>query len=74
MDKTFYEQYRDGVNASILKMYEFKKKYFEQGGKKRFVAQPKVSYIFREDEGQAFIGLCNALTNYLNWRVENGKH
>ena len=71
MTPEFYENYNKGVQDAIAKIYSYKEKQFN---KKQFVAQPKQSYIFREDEGQAFIGLCNALTNYLNWRVENGKH
>ena len=60
MDKTFYEQYRDGVNASILKMYEFKKKYFEQGGKKQY--QPKVTYLLQDE-------LAQALTEYIKLKT-----
>lgn len=67
MDKAFYEQYKDGVNASILKMYECKKKYFEQGNRKQFPV--KNSFIFREDEGRAFSRLCNAIADYFEKKL-----
>ena len=63
MDKSFYDKYRQGIVDSITKIYSYKEKQFN---KKQFVPQPKQSYIFREDEGQAFIKLCNAFSQFLN--------
>ena len=64
MDATFYEKYSQGVINTITKIYGYKQKQFNKADKK-FQPQPKQSYIFREAEGEAFIKLANALTEFL---------
>ena len=66
MDKNFYEKYRQGIVDSITKIYGYKEKQFN---KKQFVPQPKQSYIFREDEGQAFIKLCETFSQFLQQKM-----
>ena len=66
MDKSFYDKYRQGIVDSIAKIYSYKEKQFN---KKQFVAQPKQSYIFREDEGQAFIKLCETFSQFLQQKM-----
>jgi adenosylmethionine-8-amino-7-oxononanoate aminotransferase len=63
MDEKFYDQYSQGVINSITKIYGYKQKQFNKAEKKQFT--PKSSYIFREAEGEAFIKLANALTEFL---------
>lgn len=65
MDSTFYATYKEGVIASIKKMYDAKQAYFNKAKEKK-TYPVKSSYIFREEEGKAFIELCNAMSNYLN--------
>lgn len=62
----FYEKYREGVVQSISKIYEYKKAH--TFNKKQSV---KTSYIFREDEGQAFIRLCNTISDVLQKKFGN---
>lgn len=68
MTEDFYPKYKQGVIDSISKMYTFKEKYFS---KKQYVAQPKQSFIFREDEGKSFARLCNALAEYIEKKLQN---
>lgn len=63
MDAKFYDQYSQGVINSITKIYGYKQKQFNKAEKK---FTPKSSYIFREAEGEAFIKLANALTEFLS--------
>lgn len=66
MSKEFYRKYKQGVVDSVSKMYKYKQNLFNQGQKKSF--SPKQNYIFRENEGEAFIKLCEALTEFLGRR------
>lgn len=68
MTEDFYPKYKQGVIDSILKMYTFKEKYF---AKKQYVAQPKQSFILREDEGRAFVRLANALADYIEKKLQD---
>lgn len=68
MDAKFYEQYSQGVINSITKIYSYKDKLFN---KKQYVPQPKQSYIFRPEEGEAFIKLANALTEFLTIKFKS---
>lgn len=65
MDSTFYATYKEGVIASVKKMYDAKQAYWNKAKEKK-TYPVKSSYIFREEEGKAFIELCNAMSNYLN--------
>ncbi len=67
MDKDFYPKYKQGIVDSISKIYGFKEKQFN---KKTFQSAPKQSFIFREEEGKAFIQLCETLSQFL--RLKNG--
>jgi len=62
MDCSFFDKWNEGNQQTITKIYSYKEKLFN---KKTFVAQPKQSYIFRENEGEAFVRLCNALADFL---------
>lgn len=53
---------KEQIKKQLEKINENKQAYFN---KPQFKGQPKQSYIFREDEGQAFTRLCNALATYL---------
>lgn len=67
MTSDFATSYKKNLVDAIAKMWKYKEPYFnKQANKAKFVAQPKQSYIFREDEGQAFIKLCNAFSQFLN--------
>ena len=63
MDEKFYDQYSQGVINSITKIYGYKQKQFNKAEKK---FTPKSSYILRPEEGEAFIKLANALTEFLS--------
>lgn len=67
MTPDFFPKYRQGIVDSIAKIYSYKEKQFN---KKQFVPQPKQSYIFREDEGQSFSRLCNALADFLEKKTK----
>lgn len=66
MTPDFYEKYNKGTLDAITKIYTYKEKQFN---KAKFVAQPKQSYIFREDEGQAFIKLCETFSQFLEQKM-----
>lgn len=61
-----YREWRGYVKARVEKQLQYKKPKWEKAksgtGTKTWPV--KSSYIFREDEGQAFIALANALTEY----------
>lgn len=63
MDENFYDQYSQGVINTITKIYGYKQSFFNKQEKKQFT--PKSSYILRPEEGEAFIKLANALTEFL---------
>ena len=65
MDKDWYEKWKQSQFDSITKMHTYKVKYWERGKEKK-TYPVKSSYIFREEEGKAFIELCNAMSYYLN--------
>lgn len=66
MTPEFFEKYRQGTIDVIAKMYTFKEKQFN---KPKYTPQPKQSYIFREDEGQAFIKLCETFSQFLEQKM-----
>lgn len=68
MDAKFYEQYSQGIINSITKIYSYKEKQFN---KPQYKAQPKQSYIFRPEEGEAFIKLANALADFLTIKIKS---
>lgn len=54
---------KEQIKKQLEKINENKQAYF---AKHKFVPQPKQSFIFREGaESEAFVRLCNALTDYL---------
>lgn len=55
----------ESVQKRVDKQRQFKQPYWEKM-KNRPVFQAKQSYIFREDEGKAFISLCEAIVKHLN--------
>ena len=63
MDEKFYDQYSQGVINSITKIYGYNQKQFNKAEKK---FTTKSSYILRPEEGEAFIKLANALTEFLS--------
>lgn len=69
MTPDFYPKYKQGVVDSIAKMWAFKEKYFQQQGQKK-VFPVKSSFIFREDEGQSFSRLCNALADFFEKKTK----
>lgn len=59
-----YKDWRTWVKARVEKQLQYKKPKWEKA--KQSPKWPvKSSFIFREEEGQAFIALANALTEYL---------
>lgn len=68
MTPDFFPKYKQGVVDAIAKMWTFKEKYFQQQGQKK-VFPAKQSYIFREDEGQAFIKLCETFSQFLQQKM-----
>lgn len=68
MSQDFYLKYKHGVVDTVSKMYSFKQKWFEQQGQKK-QWPVKQSYIFRENEGEAFTRLCNTLADYLEKKL-----
>lgn len=64
MTTDFATSYKKNLVDAIAKMWKYKEPYFNKlENKKQF--QPKQSFIFRENEGEAFTRLCNALADYL---------
>ena len=63
MDKDFYPKYKEGVVASIKKMYDSKVKYWEKQkqGKPQFT--PKKSYLLQDE-------LAEALTEYIKLQTK----
>ena len=62
-----YKDWRSWVKARVEKQLQYKKPKWEKAkqGNSGKTWPVKSSFIFREDEGQAFIALANALTEYL---------
>ena len=70
MTSDFATKYKQNLVDSIAKMWKYKEPYLnKQANKAKFVAQPKQSYIFREDEGQAFIKLCETFSQFLQQKM-----
>lgn len=61
MTPDFYPKYKEGVVATISKMWSFKEKYFQQQGQKKQY-QPKVTYLLQDD-------LAAALTKYIQLKT-----
>lgn len=59
---------KEQIKNQLEKINENKKTYFS---KKQYVTQPKQSYIFREDEGRAFVRLANALADYIEKKLQD---
>lgn len=62
-----YKEWRAYVKDRVNKQLEYKRKLWDKTkqGNSGKTWPTKSSYILREDEGQAFIALANALTEYL---------
>lgn len=70
MTSDFATSYKKNLVDAIAKMWKYKEPYLnKQANKAKFVAQPKQSYIFREDEGQAFIKLCETFSQFLQQKM-----
>ena len=70
MTSDFATSYKKNLVDAIAKMWKYKEPYFNKlENKKQFIAQPKQSYIFREDEGQAFIKLCETFSQFLQTKM-----
>lgn len=69
MTPDFFPKYKQGVVDAVAKMWTFKEKFFQQQGQKKQYPV-KSSFIFREDEGQAFSRLCNALADFLEKKTK----
>lgn len=61
MTPDFYPKYKEGVVATISKMWSFKEKYFQQQGQKKQY-QPKVTYLLQPE-------LAEALTAYIKLKT-----
>lgn len=64
-DPTLSDTYKEKLRGYVKNLRTKKQEYWKKFANKPAYA-PKSSFIFREEEGKAFIGLCNALTAYLN--------
>ena len=67
-----YKEWRAYVKDRVNKQLEYKRRFWDKtkkniGGKTWPV---KSSFIFREDEGKAFIALANAITKYINSKID----
>lgn len=67
MDSTFYAKYKEGVIASVKKMYDAKQTWFSKqkngtGGEKK-TYQPKVTYLLQDE-------LATALTKYIELQTK----
>lgn len=66
-----YKEWRAYVKDRVNKQLEYKRRFWEKAksgtGTKTWPV--KSSFIFREDEGQAFIALANAITKYINSKI-----
>lgn len=65
-----YKEWRSYVKDRVNKQLEYKRKFWEKAksGTGTKTWPTKSSYILREDEGQAFIALANAITKYIKGR------
>ena len=63
--KNGWTDWLEAVQKRVDKQRQFKQPYWEKM-KNRPVFQAKQSYIFREDEGKAFISLCEAIVKHLD--------
>ena len=66
-----YKDWRMWVKARVEKQLQYKKPKWEKAksgtGTKTWPV--KNNYILREDEGKAFIALANAITKYINSKI-----
>lgn len=71
MDKDFYPKYKEGVVASIKKMYDSKVKYWEKQkqGKPQFT--PKKTYLLQDDLAAALTKYIELQTKLLTIQYEN---
>lgn len=62
-----YKEWRVYVKDRVNKQLEYKRKFWDKAkqGNSGKTWPVKSSFIFREDEGQAFIALANALVEYI---------
>lgn len=59
---------KEQIKQQLEKINNTKQEFFnKQKNKKQF--QPKQSYIFREDEGRAFIKLCETFSQFLEQKM-----
>lgn len=72
MDKDFYPKYKEGILASIKKMYDYKQKYFaKQGNGEKKTYQPKVTYLIQDDLAAALTKYIELQTKLLEVQYEN---
>lgn len=64
MTPDFYPKYKEGVVATISKMWSFKEKYFQQQGQKKQY-QPKVTYLLQDETSQKLTEFLDVLTKVL---------
>ena len=66
-----YKDWRTWVKARVEKQLSYKKLKWEKAkqGNNGKTWPTKSSYILREDEGKAFIALANAITKYINSKI-----
>lgn len=61
------EQEKELFNQQIVDLKEKKTNFFNK--QKTHPQIVKNSYIFREEEGKAFIALCNVVAKYINKKI-----
>lgn len=61
------DEEKELFNQQIVDLKEKKTNFFNK--QKSHPQIVKNSYIFREEEGKAFIALCNVVTKYLNSKI-----
>lgn len=59
---------KEQIKKQLEKINDNKQEYFN---KPQFKGQPKQSYIFRPEEGETFIKLANALTEFLLIKIKS---
>ena len=65
-----YREWRSYVKDRVEKQKEYKQRFWNKQKQTTKTWPVKSSFIFREDEGQAFIALANALTEYIKSKTK----
>ena len=63
-DPTLSDTYKEKLRGYVKNLRTKKQEYWKKFANKPTYT-PKSSFIFREEEGKAFVQLCNALAAYL---------